>query len=174
MSKTQSFCGFCGSPFMALEKWPRQCSSNLCGELTWANPTPVGVLLVRVTPSERYGTGILVVQRNIEPAKGQYALPGGFMELGETWQEACSRELREETTIEIAPSEIDLFDCHSVEKGLRVIVFGITKNEVSVDIDDINKRRMPNNEVQSLDVIRTATLLAFATHTTVVDKFFGR
>jgi len=32
--------------------------------------------------------GLLFVRRGIEPRKGKLALPGGFINLGETWQEA--------------------------------------------------------------------------------------
>jgi ADP-ribose pyrophosphatase YjhB (NUDIX family) len=39
---------------------------------------------------------LVTVRRDMEPRKGELAPPGGFMELGETWQEAAARELREE------------------------------------------------------------------------------
>ena len=42
---------------------------------------------------------VLLIKRKNEPFKGEYALPGGFVEIGETVDEACRRELREETGI---------------------------------------------------------------------------
>jgi mutator protein MutT len=44
---------------------------------------------------------ILLVKRDREPAKGQWSLPGGRVELGETLREALVREVREETGIDV-------------------------------------------------------------------------
>jgi len=42
---------------------------------------------------------VLLVRRKYPPFKGQYALPGGFVEIGERVEEACRRELMEETSV---------------------------------------------------------------------------
>jgi mutator protein MutT len=44
---------------------------------------------------------ILLVKRDREPAKGQWSLPGGRVEVGETLREALVREVREETGIDV-------------------------------------------------------------------------
>jgi ADP-ribose pyrophosphatase YjhB (NUDIX family) len=46
---------------------------------------------------------ILVVRRARAPAHGLYSLPGGVVEVGETLEEAVTREVREETSMIIEP-----------------------------------------------------------------------
>lgn len=44
---------------------------------------------------------VVLVKRKKPPYKGRYALPGGFVEIGETTEEAVVREAREETGLSI-------------------------------------------------------------------------
>ena len=41
--------------------------------------------------------GIVLIRRGNDPFKGGYAIPGGFVEVGETVEQACKREMQEET-----------------------------------------------------------------------------
>ena len=43
---------------------------------------------------------VLLIKRGNPPFQGHYALPGGFVDLGETVEDACRRELLEETGVE--------------------------------------------------------------------------
>ena len=49
---------------------------------------------------------VLLVQRGHEPAKGQWSLPGGLMDVGESLREAVIREVREETGLIVEPVEL--------------------------------------------------------------------
>src|SRR5579884_473346 len=43
---------------------------------------------------------VLLIRRKNDPFRGQYAFPGGFIEVGETAESSARRELKEETGIE--------------------------------------------------------------------------
>lgn len=46
---------------------------------------------------------VLLVRRGREPLKGEWSLPGGRLELGESLQEGVAREVREETGLTVVP-----------------------------------------------------------------------
>src|SRR5205814_8192464 len=87
--KKHSHCSYCGAAYPADAPFPRTCSP--CGNTTWVNPIPVAVCLLPVDG------GLLVIRRAIPPKVGELALPGGYVDLSETWQQAAARELEEET-----------------------------------------------------------------------------
>jgi 8-oxo-dGTP diphosphatase len=64
-----------------------------CGTIHYQNPKPTATLICMRK------NDILLVKRAFEPAKGEWSLPGGFIELGETPENAAVRELKEETNL---------------------------------------------------------------------------
>ncbi len=155
-------CSFCGDPFAPDQPWPRTCSA--CANVTYVNPIPVAVVLVPIED------GLLVIRRAIAPAIGQLALPGGFMELHETWQQGCARELREETGLEADAEGIRLFGVHSATAQGLVLIFGLAPAR-RADLPAF----VSNDEASELVVLPGPRALAFPLHTLVVaDYFAGR
>lgn len=61
----------------------------------------------------------VLIRRGTEPLLGQWSIPGGTIEIGETIEEAVRRELREETGLEVRVLElIELFDRIYFENGV--------------------------------------------------------
>ncbi|MFP4392963.1 MAG: NUDIX hydrolase [Desulfohalobiaceae bacterium] len=52
-----------------------------------------------------HGGQVLLVRRGTAPAMGQWSIPGGMVELGESLQQAAEREILEETGISISAGE---------------------------------------------------------------------
>jgi len=61
----------------------------------------IAVAAILLGPDDR----ALFVRRAHEPAKGKLAVPGGFVDLGETAENALRREIKEEVNLEVGPLE---------------------------------------------------------------------
>jgi ADP-ribose pyrophosphatase YjhB (NUDIX family) len=91
------FCHQCGGP-VALQPVAEEGRDRLvcqsCGFIHYLNPRIVASVL-----PERDGPGgreVLLMRRALEPRRGYWTPPGGFVELGESTEEAALREGREE------------------------------------------------------------------------------
>ncbi len=93
MNTLFTYCPSCGKtkiPFKENKHWV--CED--CGfDLFFNVASSAGLILYS-------GDSVLFVKRGREPAKGLLALPGGFIDAGETAEEACRRECFEETGIQ--------------------------------------------------------------------------
>ena len=88
---TFRYCPVCGSAhFEPHDFKSRRCRD--CGFIFYQNAS-ASVVGVSVNEQQE----ILVGRRAFEPARGTLDLPGGFVDAGETLEEAVMRELKEET-----------------------------------------------------------------------------
>jgi 8-oxo-dGTP diphosphatase len=158
-----SHCSYCGAAYGTGTAWPRTCPG--CGETTWHNPLPVAMVLLPVTTPT--GPGLVVIRRDIEPARGQLALPGGFIETGETWQEASVRELREETGLTARADEVTLFDVVSTPATINI--FGLLPARPAADLPP----SAPTDETTGWLVITAPIRLAFDTATAAAARYFA-
>ncbi|MCO8122696.1 NUDIX domain-containing protein [Stieleria sp. TO1_6] len=105
-------CPRCATAHQAPGKVPFRCSE--CGFAVFFGPVAaVGALIVN--PANE----LLLVRRARDPGKGQWGLPGGFVDQGETVEQALEREVLEETQLRL--TNIDLmmtfpnqYDYHGV------------------------------------------------------------
>jgi len=87
-------CPQCGSAdFVAEAQNLLQCGA--CGFRHHVNPV-AAVAAILLDSSDR----VLLIRRAKEPAKGKLAMPGGFVDLGETAEMALEREIKEEVNVD--------------------------------------------------------------------------
>ena len=90
-------CSACGDVLVTREIDGRsRAVCTACGTVNYVNPAPASaVVLVE-------NGRILLVQRAVEPKKGLWSLPAGFIEIDETVRECALREVKEETGLDVA------------------------------------------------------------------------
>jgi ADP-ribose pyrophosphatase YjhB (NUDIX family) len=89
------FCPRCGSE--ADIAFPRSITCSSCGYGAFYNPKPVACAIPTTTEDE-----IILLRRGYQPSRGRWSMPGGFVDLGESVEDAAIRETKEELNIDIA------------------------------------------------------------------------
>jgi len=89
------YCPYCGGKLIRkLIEGRKRLFCSQCEKVYYENPTPVVAVVARDENNK-----VLLIKRKLEPGKGEWALPSGFMELEESPEQAALRELKEETGI---------------------------------------------------------------------------
>jgi len=90
------FCSQCGAKLeekVIDDKHRLYCPA--CGFVQYQNPIPAAAVTI-VQDGK-----ILLVKRAVEPRKGLWSLPAGFIEIDETVEECAVREVKEETNLDV-------------------------------------------------------------------------
>ncbi len=88
------FCPRCAAP--ATIHYPQRLTCDTCGYGAYYNPSPVAAA-IPVDPCGR----IVLLRRAFDPGGGLWTFPGGFVDLGESVEDAARREADEELHIAI-------------------------------------------------------------------------
>ena len=88
------FCPQCGAPVEVRYREGRNRPlCTVCGYVIYVNPVPAAALVLLDKGK------VLLTLRDVDPHRGEWCLPGGFIEWGENPEKAAQRELLEETGI---------------------------------------------------------------------------
>lgn len=95
--RQKKYCPYCGKKTNEkLDSSGHRCIiCESCNAHFYENPVPATALVI----PDKTGSKIVLVKRAVEPCKGHYSLPGGFMEIDETPEECARREMLEETNL---------------------------------------------------------------------------
>lgn len=159
------YCSVCGSPYSETAGWPRRCAS--CKATAYGNPVPVVVVLAPVADERG---GLLAIRRGGDPQRGRAALPGGFIEHGETWQQAAARELLEETGVVTPPEDMRLFQVASGLDDNTLLIFALAPPLQSTTLPPFE----PSAEVTERFVLSEVTPLAFPLHEAAIRIYFDQ
>ncbi len=159
------YCPYCGVPLGSREHEGRErhyCEQE--GRFIYENPIPAATGVV-VDGKGR----LLLVRRNVDPGRGEWALPGGFVETGESPAEAAAREVEEETGLRAEdPRLIEIIHQNSEYYGTSLLIIGYRFETFQGNIE-------PGDDASEVDFFDPKELppLAFESHRRIVDILFG-
>ncbi len=89
-------CPRCAAPLTPTDKKPASINCSGCGFVYFFNPSIASAGIIR-----RADGKALFIRRAKDPGKGMLAMPGGFVDFGETAEDGFRREIREEVGVEL-------------------------------------------------------------------------
>lgn len=160
----QQYCTECGGPTRLRvpegDSRPRHVCS-LCGHVHYENPRIVAGCIVAE------GDRVLLCRRAIEPRRGLWTLPAGFMENGETVEEAAARETHEEARAEVAPEALfTVFSLPHIDQVYMLFRARLTRPGYAPGTESLEVRMLREEEIPwdalAFEVVRQTLRLYFA------------
>lgn len=136
------------------------CTRRGCRYVHWDSPKPVVVCVVEINGK------IVLVRRAIEPATGWWCIPGGYIEAGETAEDAAAREGLEETglIVKIVGLIGAYAPCHDVNEIILVYKAVVVGGSIK-----------PGDEESEVGVFSQSELpsdIAFDQHRKIINHCF--
>jgi NAD+ diphosphatase len=133
MSFSPRFCLSCGTALQAItadeDGGPKErLRCPACAWTHWNNPTPVLAAVIECADRD----GQILLARNAAWPGKMFALITGFMEAGETPQEGITREVKEETALEV--QALNLIGVYDFQRMNQIIIayHAVARGEVSL------------------------------------------
>lgn len=154
------FCPSCRSPLAerVIDDKKRLACTH-CTFVYWNNPLPVAAAVV-----PHKSGGIVLVKRGVEPRKGSWCLPAGFMEVGETPEQGAARESGEEAKIEIEVEH--LIHTFAPPNTPQVLMFFVAK-----EIDQLPSPGSDATEARVFQLDELPEDIAFSSHVEAIKRW---
>jgi len=134
------FCPACGDE--ATIDHPRSLSCESCGFISYSNPKPVACVI----PLEEDGS-VWLLRRGFDPGAGLWTFPGGFVDLGESAEEAARREVMEELEVEVELGPLHGVYSRPDDRILLVVYTGRLLGEPSLTEEAVEVRAFGRHEI---------------------------
>jgi ADP-ribose pyrophosphatase YjhB (NUDIX family) len=135
------FCPRCGAE--ATVAYPRSLTCRQCGYGAFYNPKPVACA-IPTTPEN----DLILLKRGFEPQRGLWSMPGGFVDLGESVEDAAIRETKEELDLDIEIANLVGVYSRSTDRVV-VVVYAArtrgtpTRSEEALDVQAFQSTTIP-------------------------------
>ncbi len=133
-----NFCPNCGGALVDLGRDSHPVCER-CGTTHWRNSKPTAGVLIENQHGE-----LLIVKRAFEPFKGEWDLPGGFLEPGEPPEAGAIREVKEELNVDVQLTGLlgvymDVYGDSSYEYTLNFYYLGFITAGTIQAADDVGE-----------------------------------
>jgi len=138
-NREQRFCGACGHPADSERGgMQRRCTGEGCGRLLFPRIEPAVIALVE-SPSEPRRC---LLAQHARSAAGAYATLAGFVEIGESLEDAVRREVAEETGVQVGEVRYQASQAWPFPAGLMVGFRARAVTEaITIDRDELDEAR---------------------------------
>lgn len=140
-----NFCNVCGHSLEQRIPPDDDRERHVCGQcdtVHYLNPRIIAGALVTA------GEAILLCRRAIEPRRGLWTLPAGFMENGETTTEAAIRETREEALAEVTGSRLyTIFNLPEIDQVYMFYLAGLKGDGFAAGTESLEVRLFREDEI---------------------------
>ena len=154
------FCPRCGQP--ATVDYPRSIACPHCGYGAYYNPKPVAAA-IPTTPDGK----IVLLRRGFDPGKDLWTFPGGFVDLGETVEQAARREAEEELEIAIELTRIVGVYSRQTDRVVLIVFAATTTETPQITPEALEVRTFAPDEIPWQE-------LAFWSTTSALRDFLAR
>jgi 8-oxo-dGTP diphosphatase len=134
------FCPRCGKP--ADVDFPQRIACSHCGYVAYYNPKPVAGAI----PVDDGGR-VILLRRGFDPGRGRWTFPGGFVDLGETVEDAARRETEEELEIAIELGPLVGVYSRADERVVLVVYHALALGEPRATAEAVEVRAFALSEI---------------------------